>query len=622
MQIALVGPLIGELGGQSVATSGAVVSSGQGYDFAINDLQFKVANSDANPYQRATAQFRKDQLDTGQNPGDQSLTGWWTRGQFSFHKGAGVTYYEVEEGETVLNRYYDAEGLDPFKTPGKVICQQAWVGYAAALAAVSYVSAIGSTLVALDGSTVKYGNFAAPTSLTPSGGGTVLGLTTSPTLGYIVTTAGKIESFTTGGTQVVLYTGLTTTPRGIWYVKGRLLVNDSDGKWYQLAVNPATPPQAIAPTDVIFTGSDWSTSSIVCDTPGPILIGNSNRIFAATLDSTGTIPVFSAPVQVGELPPGETISAMAFHLGFVVIVTGAGVRIGVLSDNGQLTYGPLLVERAVGTITPPATSIARYSTRASVVIDNRIIEIDLSEQIGNGLEFAWTGRGEPYAGSETAAGVTTLNITTQIAWANNKISASGTSLLSGYLRTGFHRFATLEPKRFDSVRVTLDGTSGTCEVIRVDSAGNELSLYTIDAAVSHVEEVPLRFISSEETMALKFVLTPSVGAPTVSPVLLGYQLRALPEPARQEMIRVPLEMKDVERRQPARSAGRTGSAWLRFQALKEAEQSGAIVNYADYRIGETGRAYVESVEFTNITPPSHASTGFGGLAYVTLRKLV
>ena len=621
MQITLVGPLVGELGGSAASAGSATPNTGVGFDFAINDLQFKVANSDTNPYQRATAQFHKDQLDTAQNPGDNSLTGWWTRGQFSFHKGAGVTYYEVEEGETVLNRYYDAEGLDPFTKPGKLTCQQSWTGYAAALASVSYVSTVGTTLVALDGSTVKYGDFAAPTSLTPSGGGTVLGLTTSPTLGYIVTTAGKVESFTTAGAQVVLYTGLTTTPRGIWYVKGRLLVSDSNGKWYQLAVNPAAPPQAVVAGDVIFTGSDWATASVVCDTPGPILIGNSNRIFAATLDSTGTIPVFSAPVQVGELPPGETVSGLGFHLGFVVIVTGAGVRIGVVSDNGQLTYGPLLVERATATVTPPSTTIGRYGTRASVVIDNRIIEIDLSEQIGNGLEFAYTGRGHPYAGGETAAGVTTLNITTQIAWANNKINASGTSLLSGNLRTGFHRFATLEPKRFDSVRVTLDGSSGTCEVRRVDSAGNELSLYTIDAAVSHVEEIPLRFTSNEETVALKFVLSPSAGAPTVSPVLLGYQLRALPEPLRQRMIRVPLEMKDIERRQPARAVGRTGDAWSRLEALEEAENTGAIVVFADYRTGETGRAYVESVEFTNITPPSKSSTGFGGIAFVTLRKL-
>jgi len=621
MNTVLVGPVVGELGGLPVTAGITAVNAGQGYDFAINDLQFKVAPDDKNPYQRATAQFRKDQLDTGQNPGDQSLTGWWTRGQFSFHKGAGVTYYEVEEGETILNRYYDAEGLDPFKKPGRLTCQQAWAGYAATVAAVSYVSAVGSTLVALDGSTVKYGDFAAPASLTPAGTGTVLGLTTSPTLGYIVTTAGKVESFTSAGAQVVLYTGLTTTPRGIWYVKGRLLVNDSNGKWYQLATNPAAPPQAVAAGDVIFTGSDWATASVVCDTPGPILIGNSNRIFTATPDNTGAIPVLSAPIQVAELPPGETVSALAFHLGFVVIVTGAGVRVGVLSDTGQLTYGPLLVERATGTTTPPTTSIARYSTRASVVIDNRIIEIDLSKQIGNGLEFAWTGRGEPYAGSETAAGVTTLNITTQIAWANNKINHSDTNLLSGYLRTGFHRFATLEPKRFDSVRVTLDGPSGTCEVIRVDSEGNELSLFAIDAAVSHVEDVPLRMTRSEETVALKFVLTPAPGAPTISPVLLGYQLRALPEPARQEMIRVPLEMKDIERRQPARGMGRVGGAWARFQALKEAEQAGAIVNFSDYRIGETGRAYVESVEFSNITPPSHGSSGFGGTAFVTLRKL-
>jgi hypothetical protein len=128
-----------------------------------------------------------------------------------------------------------------------------------------------------------------------------------------------------------------------------------------------------------------------------------------------------------------------------------------------------------------------------VVIDNRIIEIDLSEQVGSGLEFAWTGRGKPFSGTETAAGVTTTEVTTQIAWANGALynSTATANMLSGYVKTGFHRFATLEPKRFDSVRVNMDGTSGTVEVIRVDASGAELSLFTLDVAQTHVEEIPL-----------------------------------------------------------------------------------------------------------------------------------
>jgi hypothetical protein len=160
--------------------------------------------------------------------------------------------------------------------------------------------------VVLDGTTVKYGNFnGTPSTYSPAGAATVSAVTVSPTTIYAALNNGKIASLTTGGTETTLYTGLTTTIRGIWYVKNRLLVSDSDNKWYQLATNPTGPPVAVASTDVIFTGTDWATNSCVTTSPGPILIGNSNSVYAASLDATGTIPTISAPVQVAELPPGE-----------------------------------------------------------------------------------------------------------------------------------------------------------------------------------------------------------------------------------------------------------------------------------------------------------------------------
>lgn len=619
--MSLVGPIV-----EPFSTSSSSSSTSQykdlGYDFVIDDLPFKLAPSDTRPYQRATAQFRKDQLDTGQQAGDQSLIGWWTRGQFSFHKGADVKYYEVSEGETVLNRFHVADGVDPFE-PGVVTCQKAWAEYSAAVTAVSYVGAIGADVVVLDGVTLKYGNFAgAPTTYAPASLADVLAVTVSPTLIYALLDDGTVTSVDPDtDVETVLYTGLTTTGRGVWYVKSRLIVSDSNGKWYQLATNPDTPPNAVASTDVIFTGVDWDANSCVSDTPGPILIGNGDRIFAMTLDSTGTIPVLSAPVQVGELPPGEFVYALSAHLGFVVLVTAVGVRVGILSESGQVTYGPLLVERAAVSTSHVDTSIAKYSTRASAVLDNRIVEIDLSKQIGSGLEFAWTHRGDPFSGAETAAGVATLGYSKQIAWAPDSIWRTGADYAAGSLTTGYHRFATLEPKRFDSVLVQVDGDYGTVAVSQVNSAGGELSLYTIDVATSAAERIPFQFSTAEKLAALKFTLTPDSGHLSETPILLGYQLRALPEPERQRMIRLPLLIEDTERRQPASAVGRLGSAYERLRALEDLESSESIASFTDLRTGESGRAYVEAVEFENRTPPSAKSTGFGGFAHLTIRKL-
>ena len=74
-----------------VASSSALwQNTNVSYDVAIGGLPFIYAINDARPYTRQTAPFRKDQFDNGQEPGEQSLTGWWLRSQMSFHSGSGI----------------------------------------------------------------------------------------------------------------------------------------------------------------------------------------------------------------------------------------------------------------------------------------------------------------------------------------------------------------------------------------------------------------------------------------------------------------------------------------------------------------------------------------------------
>jgi hypothetical protein len=68
-----------------VSTTNTWQNTDIAYDVAIGGLPFIYAINDARPYIRQTAPFRKDQFDNGQEPGEQSLTGWWIRSQSSFH---------------------------------------------------------------------------------------------------------------------------------------------------------------------------------------------------------------------------------------------------------------------------------------------------------------------------------------------------------------------------------------------------------------------------------------------------------------------------------------------------------------------------------------------------------
>jgi hypothetical protein len=154
----------------------------------------------------------------------------------------------------------------------------------------------------------------------------------------------------------------------------------------------------------------------------------------------------------------------------------------------------------------------------------------------------------------------------------------------------------------------------------VDQSGSVIPLFTIDASTSNRADIGLSLNAPVEAVGLKFTL--SAGPGGTGPTLLGYQLRALPQPKRQRLIRIPLLIEDQERRRPARANGHAGSGWARLQALEDLESSGTSVLYKDFRSGETANVYVESVEFENTTPPTSAqSSGFGGVAFLTVRKL-
>lgn len=771
MSSTLVGSVIGPILDIPAGASGAQ-NTGRGYDVALGDLFFNIAPTDKDPYQRATAQFRKDQFDSGQNPGDQSLTGWWKRGQFSFDHGAGVKYYEVSEGETILNRYLDSVGVDPF-TAGVVNLHKGWTsGVSWSLSSLTSVQVAGTTLAALGNGTVQYGALGGTaTTYSPSGGavtgmctgngdiycavanktitriglnethtalytqgfevdtdtwssGTgfgaydpatsvvrstarpfegaaelrttwptpvqgrsavtrqITGLTVGATYTmvakvYVPTGSGTVRpfvlfstnganittldayttvsvSFTATSTshyigfentapvngtvldvdKVVLYDGTVTdyvtsgsVPldtlyshsqqiAGLFFAKDRLLMVDATGVWYELPANPSGVwPVTVGSGDKIFSVSG-AGGWCLTDTPGPILIGNGTRVFAVSVGTDGSLPTLSGPIQVGELPIGENVRALTHHLGFLAIVTDKGVRIGVLSDSGQLTYGPRLVDFAS---VPVNTSIGKDAERVIVAADHALYDVNLAAQI-SGLEFAYAKRPTPYAGGETNYGVS-VHPTGVIPWSDSAVYMPSTGLVtSGTLTTGYHRFATLDPKRFEAVDVRISGTEGTVAVARVDQSGSVVPLFTIDASTSNRADIGLGLSAPVEALGLQFTL--SAGAGGTGPTLLGYQLRALPQPKRQRLIRVPLLIDDQERRRPARATGHLGAAWDRLKALEDLEDSGDSVLYKDFRTGETAKVYVESVEFQNTTPPTSAqASGFGGTAFLTVRKL-
>ena len=105
--------------------------------------------------------------------------------------------------------------------------------------------------------------------------------------------------------------------------------------------------------------------------------------------------------------------------------------------------------------------------------------------------------------------------------------------------------------------------------------------------------------------------------------MIGYQVRAVPSPRRNELIQIPVLMFDWETDRQGVKYGSQGNAWRKFQLLKEMEANGATVVFRDYTTGENVEVYVEEVTYVRNTPPSNGltRTGSGGVATVLLRTV-
>ena len=115
-----------------VATSAIWQNTDVAYDTAIGGMPFIYAISDARPYIRQTAPFKKEQFDNQPEPGEQSLTGWWIRSQMSFHAGDGITFYEP--AQTAPNspahyRFADSKGVNVWEQGEVTLLNNVNVGH-------------------------------------------------------------------------------------------------------------------------------------------------------------------------------------------------------------------------------------------------------------------------------------------------------------------------------------------------------------------------------------------------------------------------------------------------------------------------------------------------------------
>ena len=624
-----------------LSSSSTWQNSGDAYDVAIGGQPFFYAIGDERPYIRQTAPYRKEQFDNNQEPGEQSLTGWWLRSQSSFHNGTGIKFYDPSAGEIVAHRFTNSDNVDVW-TKGQVTLLKE----TANLSGVT--SGIYKSLSIMDGSTDKLLAWDFPTgttikNYTSTGSSTTYTHVTS--IGTPLDTA--ILDIATDGSHLFIadndhiYTGPIATPAAgysryyntdkdkvvLAWVKQRLVAGIGTSI-YELT-NAKGSTHALPSATYTHPNDDWVWTSI---SEGGSAIyaagysGGNGAIYKFTLNTTtGVMPTLTSGIIAAQLPSGEYPHKIESYLGYLLIGTNKGVRVATISDtNGDLSYGPLIIEGENIGLDFAFRDRFVWVT-GSINTYAGLYRIDLGNELET-LRFAYAK--DTYLDGATGY-ATTVNFvgnSNQIAFTtsgSNGIAIQSTSVLSttGFITTGYIRYGTLEPKNFKRLLARGDFTKGSLTLATIDKNDIPYDHITYEAGVTAVEVTTSQPESAQEYVAYKFTFNRDSSTTSTGPIFKGYQAKATIATPRQRALKFPVYCFDSETDRYNVVSGYEGSALHRLQTLENIEEGGDVVTWQDLTTGETRQIIIEQISFTRMTPPDRRFDGFGGIIEITIRTV-
>jgi hypothetical protein len=616
------------------AGSTSYTPTGPAYEVAFAALPFFLAASDEQPYRRVTAQYRKQQIDQTREPGEQTLTGWWVRSQSSFHLGAGIKYFEPIQEESLRFQYTESKGIDVWTRGQATLLNDTASFYAGAAPAqlIGVNDGTNDCIFVTDGTALKKITSAGvSTTITQAGTpATIYSLTTNGT-SYFFINGTHVHKGSVGATpaDAEIYNASGTTRATIRYVKQRLIAAIG-ASIYELNANHGGG--ALPAAFYTHPNSSWVWSSI-SEGPQAIYIsgydpnGTSSSVFKITLDATNPnslgFPTLNTPTVVIDMPLGERINDFDVYLGtYAVLATSAGFRVGVADSTGDVQYGPLLYRDAACTSIAFKDSYAYLATKVDG--EAGLIRTDLSTTvIASALYFPWAWDLIATGTSATASQVAFFGNSDRAAFTTgNNVWAEATTLVAtGYLRTGYIRYNTLETKIYKLLQARIDTTNGGISIQSIDSTDTEYSIGVFSQGES-VPEINVNYpTTSQEYLGFKFTISRSTTDSTKGPLFTGYQLKSLPAVPRQRLIQYPVFCYDHESDKFSNEVGYEGSAYARMSQLEQIENVGDTIRVQDFRTGESYLGIIEEMDFINRTPEDKRFSGFGGTLLVTIRTV-
>lgn len=653
------------------------VRTGFLWDYEIDGIGFQRKTGTDATYRRRSVPIQKQQSDTATDPGEHSLGGDWLRSQSSFHLGSGIKYYEPGDDKDTQYRFADSQGVDVW-TAGEV------KGLAAAGAAPTLPGGVGELdhgeksflsgdIYSARGSVYHFwasgqslGSagtswFDTPTVM-PAGTvtGTISGLCRIQDGVLISTSAGIYfwDIYYSDPWTVCLYgdggIDLGTYNAVLKYLKGRILFAYQEKIWEipldrdggrtvpSLAVNMSNSPYSFV----------WRGFA---DGPNCIYALGGGQIYRIGLRDNGSLsPTLDQPYEVARVPSGESIVQIDTYLNkYIALSTTSGLRMGAISSDGSITYGPILISDATGALafwgdflfvaggSGPRTPSVQFSTQ--------VYRVSLRDTIGSTpLAFPWAKDVVlPRAGSVSSISAGMFGLTYQDAPYISAVSQNTGSYTYGglliqddsfpewhdaWLKTGLIRYSTLENKSFRSIDINCDPTSffsGAALTASVVADTSEIPLGTCSSSNPSLSSIGTGLSSTRQNIALKFTFAPEPygHSPRWTATLNSYQVRATPSPPRTRQVQVPLSISDENRDANGGKFGTDFFGWERLKDLEAIEDAGQVITFLDRHLGETFQATVEQIDFVRDDHDGSGNQGglgrkgMSGTCLLTMRKL-
>ena len=431
-------------------------------------------------------------------------------------------------------------------------------------------------------------------------------------------------------TQMWKDSGILVNDAVMEFTKERIIAAINN-KVYEISTTATALPTAVYTHPV----NDFYYTSITSSGSAIYLAGFSggqSNIQKFVLNTNGTMPTLTSAITAAEMPAGERIFRIYYYLGYMVIGTDKGVRVAVVSDDGSLSYGPLLFESE--------QPVYDFAARDRFVWCATNVEgapgttrIDLGTQLAT-LIFPYAF--DAYYFPQTENDRVTNKLTTACAFVNGSdrlafctngnsgkvyIQSDARVVYEGYLQTGYVRYNTLENKVFKFLQARVDTNTGSVDIESITADGTTNNIGSFDKGTA-VPEVSIAYPAApQEYLGFKFILGRDTADNTRGPLFTGYQLKALPAVPRQRLIQLPVFCFDRESDSLGVMVGYEGSAYDRLVQLEAVENNGDTVRVQDFRSGEEFLCIIEELDFINQTPPDKRFSGFGGKLVITVRTI-